>query len=77
MGLSLCRWINLAHQFDSGREPAFIMDRCFVEDLVRHGFAHADMGDLRHDVVQALDVLDIDGRIDVDAVGQQLLDIDF
>ena len=31
-----------------------------VEDRVRHRLAHAHMGDLRDDVVQALDVLDVD-----------------
>ncbi len=39
-----------------------------VEHGIRHGLAHADMGDLRDDVVQALDVLDVDGGVDVDAV---------
>ncbi len=34
------------------------------------------MGDLRDDVVQALDVLDIDRRVDVDAVVEQLLDVE-
>ena len=33
-------------------------------------------GDLRDDVVQALDVLDVDGGVDVDAVAEQLLDIE-
>ena len=46
-----------------------------VEDGVGHRLAHAHARDLRHDVVQALDVLDIDGRIDVDAGIEQLLDI--
>ena len=34
------------------------------------------MGDLRDDVVQALDVLDVDGGVDVDAVVEQLLDVE-
>jgi hypothetical protein len=34
------------------------------------------MGDLRDHVIQALDVLDVDGGIDIDAVGQQFLDIE-
>ena len=34
------------------------------------------MSDLRDDVVEALDVLDIDGGVDVDAVRQQLLDVE-
>ncbi|MGY4302649.1 hypothetical protein ACVWXN_010744 [Bradyrhizobium sp. i1.4.4] len=47
-----------------------------VEDRVRHGLAHPHMGDLGDDVVQALDMLDVDGGVDVDAVGQQLLDVE-
>ena len=47
-----------------------------VEDRVRHGLAHADVRDLRDDVVQALDVLDVDGGVDVDAVAQQLFDVE-
>ena len=34
------------------------------------------MRDLRDDVVQALDVLDIDRGVDVDAAAQQLLDVE-
>ena len=33
-----------------------------VEDGIRHGLAHAHVRDLRDDVVQAFDVLDVDGR---------------
>ena len=47
-----------------------------IEDRIRHGFADADPSDLRHHIVEALDVLDVQGRIDVDAVAQQLLDIE-
>ena len=47
-----------------------------VEDRVRHGLAHAHMRDLRDDVVEALDVLDIDGGVDIDAAVEQLLDIE-
>ena len=46
-----------------------------IEDGVGHGLAHAHARDLRHDVVQALDVLDVDGGVDVDAGVQQLLDV--
>ena len=46
-----------------------------VEDPVRNGFVHANAGDLRNDVVQAFDVLNVDGRIDVDAAVEQFLDI--
>ena len=38
-----------------------------IEDRVWHRLANADAGDLRHDVVQAFDVLDIERGIDVDA----------
>ena len=42
---------------------------------VRHRLAHADAGDLRDHVVQAFDVLDVQRGIDVDAGGEQLLDV--
>ena len=42
----------------------------------RHSFAHAHMGDLRDNVIEAFDVLDIDCRIDVDAVAHQLFDVE-
>ena len=47
-----------------------------VDDAVGHGLAHADAGDARDHVVQALDVLDVQGRVDVDAGRQQLLDVE-
>ena len=47
-----------------------------IEHGIRHGLAHADMRDLSDDVVQAFDVLDIDGGVDVDAVAQQLFDVE-
>src|SRR5262245_63544231 len=47
-----------------------------VEDRVRHGLAHAHMRDLRDHVVKALDVLDIDGGINVDSVSEQLFDVE-
>jgi len=34
------------------------------------------MGDLSDDVIEAFDVLDIDGRVNVDAVTHQLFDIE-
>ena len=37
---------------------------------VGHRLAHAHLRDLRDDVVQALDVLDVDGRVDVDAAAR-------
>ena len=47
-----------------------------VEDAVGHGLAHADPGDPGDDVVEALDMLDVERREDVDAGGDQLLDIE-
>ena len=47
-----------------------------VEHRIRHGLAHPHMGDLRHHVVEAFDVLDVDRGIDVDAVRQQFLDVE-
>ena len=47
-----------------------------VDDPVGHGLAHADAGDAGDHVVQALDVLDVHGRVDVDAGRQQLLDVE-
>jgi hypothetical protein len=46
-----------------------------IEHLVGHGLAHPHMGDLRDHVVKAFDVLDIDRGIDIDAMGQQFLDV--
>ena len=42
----------------------------FIQNGVRHGFAHMDAGDLGDDVIQAFDVLDIDGGEDVDTRSQ-------
>ena len=47
-----------------------------IEDRVGHRLAHAHARDLRDDVVQALDVLDVDRGVDVDAVLEQLLDVE-
>ena len=47
-----------------------------IEYRVRYRLAHANMRDLRDDVVQAFDVLNIDGRIDVDAMLQYLFDVE-
>ncbi len=47
----------------------------FVEHAVGHGLPHADPGDARDDVVQALEMLDVHGRPDVDAGVEQLFDI--
>src|SRR5262249_43374308 len=47
-----------------------------VEDAVGHGLAHADPGDPRDDVVEALDMLDVESREHVDARADQLFDIE-
>ncbi len=47
-----------------------------IEDAVGHRLAHAHARDLRDDVVEALDVLDVERRVDVDAGGEQLLDVE-
>ena len=47
-----------------------------VEDPVGHRLAHAHAGDLRDHVVQALEVLDVDGRPHLDARIEQLLDVE-
>ena len=47
-----------------------------IEHLVRHGLAHPHMRDLRDHVVEAFDVLDVDGGVDVDPMGQQFLDVE-
>ena len=46
-----------------------------VEDAVGDRLAHAHAGDLRDDVVQALEVLDVERGVDVDAGVEQLLDV--
>ena len=46
-----------------------------VDDRIRHRLAHPDAGDLGDDVVQALDVLDVQRGVDVDAGREQLLDV--
>ena len=47
-----------------------------VENRVGHRLAHPDPRDLGDDVVEALDVLDVERGVDVDAVGEQLLDVE-
>ncbi len=46
-----------------------------IEHGIRHGFTHPDMGDLRNDIIQAVNMLDVDCGVDVDAAAQQLFDI--
>ena len=47
-----------------------------VEHLIGDGLAHTHAGDLRDDVVQAFDVLDVDRGVDVDAAVQQFFDVE-
>ncbi len=54
------------HQFDLGG---------LVDHAVRDRFADDDARDLRHHVVEALQVLDVERGVDVDPGGQQLLDV--
>ena len=65
------RWIR-----SSGVRSTTSTSSAAVEDRVGHRLAHADAGDLGDHVVQALDVLDVDRRVDVDAGGEQLLDVE-
>ena len=46
-----------------------------IEQAVGHGLPHGDAGDLGDDVVEALEMLDIDRGVDIDAGGEQLLHI--
>ena len=48
---------------------------CCFEDAVGYGLAHADARDSGNDVVQALDMLDVERRENIDAGRDQLLDI--
>ena len=47
----------------------------FLEHLVRDRLADDDAGDLRDDVVEALDVLDVERGVDVDPGVEELLDV--
>ena len=47
-----------------------------VDDGIGNGLAHPDAGDLRHDVVQALDMLDVERGVDIDALRQDFLHIE-
>ncbi len=46
-----------------------------VEHAVGHRFRDADVRDLPNDVVEALEVLHVDGRVHVDTGGEQFLDV--
>ena len=47
-----------------------------VDDGIGHGLAHPHLGDLRDDIVQAVDVLDVYGCVDVDSGRKQLLHVE-
>src|ERR1043165_338195 len=47
-----------------------------VEYGIRYSLAHANVGNLRDDVIQAFDVLDVDGRIDVNPCVKQFLHVE-
>ena len=47
-----------------------------IEHGVGHRLAHADVRDLRDDVIETLDVLNVDRGVDVDAAGHQLFDVE-
>ncbi len=46
-----------------------------IEHRVGHGLAHAHLGDLQDDVVEAFEVLDVERGPDVDAGVEQFLDV--
>ncbi len=78
--LGLVRHVNLAvlQSLDQilGREVDDLDIIRRVDDGIRHGLAHADARDARHHVVQALDVLDIQGRVNIDPGAKQLLHVE-
>src|SRR6516164_9956007 len=47
-----------------------------VENRIRYGFTNADVGDLCNNFIQAVDVLNVHGGVDVDASAQQLFDVE-
>src|SRR5215475_9954902 len=47
----------------------------FVEDVVRQGLALAHAGELRDEIVEALEMLYVDRRPDADPRFEQLLDV--
>jgi hypothetical protein len=58
-----------------GREIHQLDLRCLLQDRVGNGLARGDLGHPRDDVVQALEVLDVERRVDVDARGHEFLDV--
>ena len=51
------------------------LDLGFLDDAVRHRLAHPDLREGCDDIVEAFDVLDVQGREDIDAGRKQLLDV--
>ncbi len=47
-----------------------------IEHCIRHCLTYADVRDLRNHVIETFDMLNIDGRVNVDAVTHQLFDIE-
>ena len=58
-----------------GREIHQLDLRRLLQDRVGDGLARRDLGHPGDDVVQALEVLDVERRVDVDARGQELRDV--
>ncbi len=78
--LGLLRQIDLAvlEALDQvlGREIDHLDIVGVIDDGIGHGLAHPDAGDLGHHVVQALDMLDVERRVDIDAGVEQFLDVE-
>jgi hypothetical protein len=69
--------LAVAHPFEQlvGRQVDELQLVRLLEHRVRHGLTHADPGNFRDDVVQALDVLHVHRRKHVDAGVQELVDV--
>src|SRR5262249_42882239 len=48
----------------------------FIENAIRHCFAYANTRDPGDDVVEAFDMLNVEGGEDIDAGGDELLDVE-
>ena len=46
-----------------------------IDYRVGNCLSNPDLGDLGHDIIEAFDVLDVDGGVDIDAGSQQFLDV--
>jgi len=47
-----------------------------VENRIRYGFTNTDVGDLGDNLIQAVNVLNVHGGVNIDASAQQLLDVE-